>query len=194
MLLIDHHNTDAQNPLVSRELQLLDPQQPLPHDPRSNPLPTHMEKVWSYWSLKRALDGNLPHTDLDLMALRQLSKGLVLTRVLSDPVLDFQIVFCSEHIDARMSRSYANTKLSENLRSAPGSQIWRAYETVADVAKPLLVCLNYVGPIKGFRGTREIFMPLGPAPEVVSHILVVIDFDEDRPVRRDETRWYDDRT
>ena len=154
------------------------------------PCQTELIRVWQYWSSKCGADGLPPYHSVDMIELRSLTRNFIVTKVHWAPTLDFEIIFCSDHVDARLGRSYNNTKLSEFSRSQRGTNVWHAYETVVQTAKPAIVSFDYIGPIQGFDKTIEIFMPLIDEVGGVSHVLVALDFPGDRDIARHETRWY----
>lgn len=137
--------------------------------------------AFALWAQLRT-DRPMPlRSAFDPMAIPSLLPHVVFVHVRHEP-LDFQFRVIGAHIEDRMGARYGFRWASDLPGKGPGSHLWSVYARTVAEGRPQLVNMDYVGPVAGISGSREIYLPFGDGGGTVSHILVVIRFVGDTPV------------
>ncbi len=152
--------------------------------------PRYFGNAWDYWiRLSNEREGVPLKVDFDPMAITDALPHIILTEVIGGPVRDFRFKVYGDSIDSRMRRAYSGKTLSAVHPNKGNSSIWAAYEEAVDAACPVLIGVPYVGAIPGIRYTMELYLPLSSEGVPVSHVAVIVDFDNRQPVAAGKTRW-----
>jgi len=152
--------------------------------------PAYFSAAWNYWTgLGRDGRGAPFRSDFDPMAIATVLPHIILAEVVDDPRRDYRLKVYGNAIDSRMRGPYTGKLLSELRPDKADSTIWAAYDHTVQTACPVLVGVPYVGSIAGIRYTRELYLPLASEGMPVSHVVVVVDFDNKDPLANDQTRW-----
>lgn len=128
-----------------------------------------------YWQAKCEGRAMPSRADIDPGEMVSFLANVVLLDVSLEP-LDFRYRLIGTIIDDHMTSSHTGKWMSEIPHQRQPSRIWSNCQKVVLERRPFSSDTPYIGPRKELVRAEDILMPLSDDGEVVSMILVVVDY------------------
>ncbi len=106
--------------------------------------------------------------------------------------IDFKGLYVRSKLKKTLSKGFIGTWLSDHIGKGPGSKMWSAFAQAATHPMPQQITLPYTGPLKRYRSSSELYLPVCGERNTVEYVMVgvvlrqsaygrVIDFASQRP-------------
>lgn len=107
-----------------------------------------------------------PQTQPSILSIYEVSRSDT-----GEPI-DFKGLYVRSKIKKTLSKSFIGTWLSDHVGKGPGSKMWNAFVQAATHPLPLYITLPYTGPLKPFRSTSELYLPVEGDRGTIEYVMV----------------------
>jgi len=95
----------------------------------------------------------------------------ILRSTAGEPI-DFKGLYVRSKLNKTLSKAFTGTWLSDHIGKGPGSKMWGAFVQAATHPFPLQITLPYIGPLKNYRSTSELYLPVYGERDTVEYVMV----------------------